>query len=56
MLAALKRHAWVIAADVVGAALLLGLLSGGTGGSLFATLLLFVPLAFAAVLLLLASD
>ena len=51
MLKALRRNVWVVVADAAGIALLGALIAGGTQGSLFAALLLALPLAFLALLL-----
>ena len=47
---------WIVAADVLGVALLVAVLSGGTKSSMFAALILAAPLAMASLMVVSAKG
>ena len=47
----MRGKLWVIAADGIGAALLVALLCGGTKSGLFAAILIALPIAFCGMML-----
>ena len=51
MLAAIKRHFWVLAVDALGLGLLVALLTGASHQTMFTAAILAIPAAFLAVLL-----